>query len=166
MILGLDCALNKTGWCVRKISNGSLVNYGKFVPLDPKSGNIENDRLVKTIQTAEFLAGVVAEHDIRALAFESESYFSMGSVCTLARNMGFVLGYLYFYCGEDVIVFEVAPASVKATAKKGNSAKATMVKCFQKATGLKNIDDDDIADAYFLCEYGIRQINSGLSDKD
>jgi Holliday junction resolvasome RuvABC endonuclease subunit len=162
MILGLDCSLNKTGWCVRKIDDGCLISYGKFIPKDPQSGNLLNDRLVKTIQTSEFLAGVVADHDIHALAFESESYLSLGTVCTLARNMGFVLGYLYFYCG-DVIVFEVAPASVKATAKKGNSVKATMVEYFQKATGLKDVSDDDIADAYFLCEYGIRKIRSGVS---
>lgn len=157
--LGLDCSLNKTGWCLVSLSDGKLLGQGKFVPIDLHSGSLNEDRRVKQIQTAEFLAEIVLTHDIGLIAFESEAYKSKGSsLVTLARNMGFVLGYLYTLCGEDVQTIEISPSEAKAVAKSGTADKIEMVNAFRDWTGVKLEEgQEDIADAYFVLMAGIRK---------
>ena len=179
-IVGIDYSTTSPSICVRVRDNWDIhylttkqtvvdENWvSPFLFFGHKLPKIQ-DETVRYKYISSWAVDVIDSYDAEAVFLEDYAFAATGKVFHIGENTGILK---YRLLMKDIPVFTIAPTVIKKFATgKGNAKKDMMLSNFITSTGcdVRQVLDyagdnpiSDIVDSYFICEYGIHNVEEYL----
>ncbi len=184
-VLGIDYSLNSPAlclydgtnppqwWCHYKPKTKTLYPFLSSVSWSVSVPDIEDTD--RHIELAEWVVACVQFHQPRLIVLEDYAFSAVGRITGLAENGGVLKAFLRTQAPPHIPLHIVAPTTMKKFATGSGRAQkedvwASFIKVFphtsswpttvfpKSKTDKINSPLSDLADAYFLADYGIQRI--------
>lgn len=178
MVLGIDPSINCTGLCISDDNNTiyilivskmtkkmkdfhhnriRIMQYDKYDIKDLNYEDKEKAKAYNIYNIVSVIDDVINEYNIDKVVMEGVAYNATGTIIELA-GLNFAIRNLLIKKGIEFTI--ATPTTIKKFAvANGGADKDLMIYAWQQLDQeMKNIKDikiDDLADAYFMCQFGL-----------
>lgn len=160
-ILGLDQSFKKSGLVVMEKNNPNMLHAEKF------STNQSKDYLFRAREVADHISMIIVNYNIDAVCIEGLAFGARGDMTRNLAGLQYMVMAAVRFDNQKPITIVTPPTLKKFATGSGKAPKEDMIKNLPPLIKKYFLDDlgvkkttglDDMADAYWLAQYGIHSL--------